>query len=368
MDLDGLRATWNELGSRDALWAVLTGPREGRREWDREAFFATGVDEIRAVHARLADLGVAAGRERALDFGCGAGRLTQALAGVYAEVHGVDIARSMLDAAAQYDTTGRCQFHLNERGDLALFPDAHFDFVYTNIVLQHMEPRFSRAYIAEFFRVLRPGGVAVFQIPAAPVPRVPARTRMDGALPLSDRRAEIGAPAAAVRCAPGARLVLPVRVTNRGTRHWAVDGQDDGRFAIHLANHWRSRWGFTVRWDDARAVLHADLPPGETAEVVLACDAPAKPGRYRLELDMVQEGVAWFAAGGSTVARMAVVVDAALPSGAVEGLPRRMEMHGVARTEVEALVEASGGAVVAADADDAPGPDWTSFRYITVKR
>ncbi len=46
--------------------------------------------------------------------------------------------------------------------------DASFDFVYSNISLQHSPPEASYKYIAEFFRILRPGGVALFQIPSGP--------------------------------------------------------------------------------------------------------------------------------------------------------------------------------------------------------
>jgi SAM-dependent methyltransferase len=58
-------------------------------------------------------------------------------------------------------------FVANERSDLAVFADDSFDFVYTARVLQHMPtPDLAMAYIAEFVRVLRPGGVACFHVPA----------------------------------------------------------------------------------------------------------------------------------------------------------------------------------------------------------
>jgi SAM-dependent methyltransferase len=60
----------------------------------------------------------------------------------------------------------RCAYHLNDRSDLALFPDATFDLVYSNIVLQHVPPRNALRYVGELVRVLRPGGLLVFQLPA----------------------------------------------------------------------------------------------------------------------------------------------------------------------------------------------------------
>jgi ubiquinone/menaquinone biosynthesis C-methylase UbiE len=43
-----------------------------------------------------------------------------------------------------------------------------FDLVYTMIVLQHMPQTFQREYVREFFRVLKPGGVAMFEMPDGP--------------------------------------------------------------------------------------------------------------------------------------------------------------------------------------------------------
>jgi len=114
-------------------------------------------------------LRIALGDGSALDFGCGVGRLTQALARYFDQVHGVDISEAMLDLARELNQVGdRCHYHLNSSDDLTLFPSNSFDFVYSNITLQHMPPRYARKYIAEFLRVLKPGGLAVFQIPARP--------------------------------------------------------------------------------------------------------------------------------------------------------------------------------------------------------
>ncbi|MNC85998.1 hypothetical protein D3C83_16250 [compost metagenome] len=44
-----------------------------------------------------------------------------------------------------------------------------------------------------------------------------------------------------------------------------------------------------------------------------------------------------------------------------------MEMHGISRTVVEALISRSGAMLLMADPDDAPGPGWTSFRYVVQK-
>jgi ubiquinone/menaquinone biosynthesis C-methylase UbiE len=58
-------------------------------------------------------------------------------------------------------------FVVNVATDLSVFADGSFDFVYSNIVLQHVPDRRAiESYIGEFCRVLRPGGLLIFQLPS----------------------------------------------------------------------------------------------------------------------------------------------------------------------------------------------------------
>ena len=170
MKLKNLQKHWEAFGQMNPMGAILTGnhlPVPWDRQWDDNAFFQTGVAEIDQVMEYAASLPVSFARQRALDFGCGIGRLTQALAAHFSEVRGVDIAPSMIKAAYQFNAYGdRCHYDLNLASDLRLFPNDHFDFIYSNIVLQHMEPRYSRKYIREFIRVLVRGGLLIFQLPS----------------------------------------------------------------------------------------------------------------------------------------------------------------------------------------------------------
>ena len=169
MDLKDVQENWNRFGETDPFWAVLAWPGMDDGRWDPEAFFATGREEIDAVMAYVDGLGLNIARDAALDFGCGVGRLTQALARHFDQVHGVDISETMIDIARKFNQYGhRCHYHLNQQDDLSLFDDDSFDFLYSNITLQHMPPRYARRYILEFLRVLKPGGLAVFQIPSRP--------------------------------------------------------------------------------------------------------------------------------------------------------------------------------------------------------
>jgi SAM-dependent methyltransferase len=148
------------LGRRDPHWAILSEPgRQG--SWDDEGFFATGRAEIDTTLKELGDLLTA--HTAALDFGCGLGRLSQALAVHFDSVTGVDVAPSMIEGAqARNAFPDRVSYVVNTAATLP-FDDATFDFAYSILVLQHIPPKAAAGYISELVRVLRPGGVVVFQ-------------------------------------------------------------------------------------------------------------------------------------------------------------------------------------------------------------
>jgi 2-polyprenyl-3-methyl-5-hydroxy-6-metoxy-1,4-benzoquinol methylase len=161
-----IQQSWDHFGKEDPFWAVLTNPAKKGGGWSESEFFGTGRHDIQAALQRITALGIDLHFEQALDFGCGPGRLTQALAEHFREVHGVDIAPSMIAKAQELNKHGaRCIYHLNDQPNLQLFETDTFDLVYSWLVLQHMPKQLALGYIAEFARVTKPGGVMVFQIP-----------------------------------------------------------------------------------------------------------------------------------------------------------------------------------------------------------
>ncbi len=162
--LDRHRRDWEELAAVDPLWAILSAPERRGGGWPLEEFFATGEAEIGEVLEVASELGYPSQHERALDFGCGVGRLTRALSGRFQQAVGVDISDEMIRLARELNPGENPSFELNTRSDLSEFPSASFDFVYSALVLQHLPHRdLVRAYLREFVRVLSPGGLAVFQ-------------------------------------------------------------------------------------------------------------------------------------------------------------------------------------------------------------
>ena len=59
---------------------------------------------------------------------------------------------------------------------------------------------------------------------------------------------------------------------------------------------------------DGRIGIGKDLNPGEETEVSLLVQAPKDPGEYELEVDLVQEQVAWFHDKGSPTVKTKVTV------------------------------------------------------------
>ena len=163
-ELENLRATWRALGTHDPLWAILSRPDKRGGRWNAEEFFAAGEKEIAATEAFFQRLGRPRDHRLALDFGCGVGRLSRALATRYAEVVGVDISPSMLEQARVLNAhLTNVRFIENATPRLP-FAEASVDLVYSVITLHHMPRALQRAYVGEFLRVLAPLGLAAFQI------------------------------------------------------------------------------------------------------------------------------------------------------------------------------------------------------------
>jgi ubiquinone/menaquinone biosynthesis C-methylase UbiE len=135
---------WNKLGEIDPLWAILSDPRRKGNGWNKDEFFKTGEAEIEWLMDYVGSLPVKMRRGEALDFGCGVGRVTQALCKYFDHCSGVDIAGSMIRLANEYNRhDNRCRYYLNGAEDLRMFSEDRFDLIYSNIVLQHMEPEYS---------------------------------------------------------------------------------------------------------------------------------------------------------------------------------------------------------------------------------
>jgi SAM-dependent methyltransferase len=368
MQLRGLQEQWTALGEQDPLWAILSAPGKRGGAWDLDEFFATGRQEVDHVLRLLADGGIPIELNRALDFGCGVGRLTQALAGHFESCDGVDVAASMIEQARELNQNPQqVRFHHNDAVDLRLFGDASFDFILALIVLQHMQPQLMRGYIREFVRVLRPGGVAFFSVPECYL--------TGDELPSEGWRASVALLESISTLAPGEVAPLKVRVRNESPVPWETAAQ------LRVGDRWLASDGSAVMFEDARAFIETRVEPGGECEIQLDVVAPRRPGRYQLEVDLIQESIGWFADRGSSALRLPVLVFADGPRLEAEGRPAQpdaiaggrtdqppaMEMHAMARDDVLSTVEEAGGVALDLIARNRCGPAFPSVDYVVAR-
>jgi SAM-dependent methyltransferase len=158
---------WEKNARLDPLYAILASPHGRDGQWDLGQFFATGADEIDRIFSHLADIGaLPSHNERFLDFGCGVGRVCQALSSRFAWGLGIDISATMIRLAKDYcEKSPTVEYIHNIEDDLRVVSTASISFLYSHIVLQHVSNDLQRRFISEFARVLEPGGVGAFQIP-----------------------------------------------------------------------------------------------------------------------------------------------------------------------------------------------------------
>lgn len=162
-----MRADWNQRAREDAYYYVAFG----RKGQDDEEFFATAADVVRNLEAEMKHLNAGAGRQgRALEIGCGPGRLMRPMSWNFAEVHGVDVSDEMIRLASAKLHSTPNTFPRHTKGtDLGMYSSEYFDFVYSYAVFQHIPSReVVFHYLAEARRVLKPGGILRCQINGLP--------------------------------------------------------------------------------------------------------------------------------------------------------------------------------------------------------
>src|SRR5579872_6614060 len=131
--LEKMRADWDQRARENARHYVNTASTQ----WTDEEFFSSG--ETTVAEEILTDLvnicqGKPPSEMRVLEIGCGAGRVTRALAKLFGEVHAVDVSGEMVRLAAlalsDYPKTFVYQ---NNGQDLTVIPSLEFDFAFSSI-------------------------------------------------------------------------------------------------------------------------------------------------------------------------------------------------------------------------------------------
>lgn len=159
-----MRSDWNRRARSDALYYVALG----RPSQSPEAFLRGGEDLVRGLEKelrRIPNFPDASQARRALEIGCGPGRLMLPLSRHFSEIQGVDVSEEMVWLARRnLAGVGHAQVRAVDGTDLAQFAGESFDFVYSYAVFQHIPSReVVLNYLKETRRVLRTGGIARLQ-------------------------------------------------------------------------------------------------------------------------------------------------------------------------------------------------------------
>lgn len=186
--LEKMKRDWDERARENAKYYVATT----KPDWTDEEFYASGEQTVR--EEILNDMeNICQGRDpkrmRVIEIGCGAGRVTRALAKVFGEVHAVDVSGEMVARAKRALGDPEAHFwsrlrrrmrglaglpaapgqnafvYQNNGKDLSVLPPGPYDFAFSTIVFQHIPSReVIYSYVRDVHRLLRPGALFKFQV------------------------------------------------------------------------------------------------------------------------------------------------------------------------------------------------------------
>ena len=163
--LKKMESEWDQRARENARYYIVNS----RESWTDEEFYRGGEQAV--ANDILTDMGnICQGKDpkamKVLDIGCGSGRVTRALAGVFGEAHGVDVSGEMIRLAREAcsDLTNAF-FYQNNGMDLEVVGGRDFDFAFSTCVFHHIPSRdVIENYVREAGRLLRTGGLFKFEV------------------------------------------------------------------------------------------------------------------------------------------------------------------------------------------------------------
>ena len=202
-------------------------------------------------------------------------------------------------ARALDDLRGKRVYALTLRDEL----DAALEY----LKQRHLAVGQMQDMIVPFFSTRTQFHMTLIEIAPSPKGKLPERefdkpiaTTAFGPLDDDAFQAELEASEVPTLMKPGETATISVSVKNVSEYAWASKPNDRALYHINVADVWLQSDARTlVNNMDARSTLPRDLSPGERTEVQLQITAPRTPGKYVLEIDLVQEGVAFFKHKGS---------------------------------------------------------------------
>jgi hypothetical protein len=112
---------------------------------------------------------------------------------------------------------------------------------------------------------------------------------------------------------PGQVEIINIKVKNNSNVFWwqrggEVTERTDAVYYVAAGNRWLDKDGKLTTETEGHNGIPKNLQPGEEVEMTLQITAPKTRGEWTMDLDMVQEGVAWFSEKGSPTTKVKVIV------------------------------------------------------------
>jgi SAM-dependent methyltransferase len=155
-----MKTIWEGLAKEDPYFYILTVPGIDYSKDEGVKYFFKSGEEFVAEMRPLIDQYVAK-KDKAVEIGCGVGRLTFPHAKIFNEIYAVDISETMLkllnEEAQRRNVANIRTFLPDQNWDNA----DSYDFAYSYIVFQHIEEiEVIEDYIIKISRSLKNNGIA----------------------------------------------------------------------------------------------------------------------------------------------------------------------------------------------------------------
>jgi ubiquinone/menaquinone biosynthesis C-methylase UbiE len=164
--MDKIEKKWEHYGETNPYFAVSTFDKfksENLNDAALTEFFESGEEYVERIWQEIEDhFQTKFKPHKAIDFGCGVGRITLPLAKRCETIIGIDISENMLREARQ----NSAKFSLKNvdfvKGDNDLTKVfGEFDFIHSFIVFQHIQPKIGEAIFKKFVEMLSNGGIGI---------------------------------------------------------------------------------------------------------------------------------------------------------------------------------------------------------------
>ncbi|MGB8476927.1 MAG: class I SAM-dependent methyltransferase [Candidatus Acidiferrum sp.] len=174
---DAMQRDWDERAKKNAFHYIASW----QECWDIDSFLTSGERDFQQfVSPVLERCHLPPAGKVMIELGCGVGRMTRTFAHHYESVLAIDVSAEMLRQARKIHAREDNILWIHAGGtDLGFVSNGSADFVFSYLVLQHLpSEELGVGYVQEMLRVLRPGGVFLFQFNGSAKPTMNLRGRL----------------------------------------------------------------------------------------------------------------------------------------------------------------------------------------------